>query len=905
MKRITLTFIKGTIGSVLMILTIANSSAAQSVVKSQLFEAYQKDKSNAILPDFSYAGYRSGEVAIPDIKSYKVFNVVDFGAKPNDDVSDQNAIQMAVLAANANGSGIVFFPKGRFLVNEDTAQVKGIVSKGSKIIFRGSGAGPGGTELFMKEMLAPVNPQQMWTGRPMFTFTAGGKDIEIGQIQQIANIGDFELTLDKIGALREGDWIVLKMLNNSTELINETLAKHELNPNWKDLINKGVNVSTYYQVVKIKGQTIRLHAPIAIKIDPKHKWTVAKFANAEEVGVEDIAFVGNWKDKFVHHRSWEHDSGYHLLMFSRLTNSWVRNCRFTDCNVAAIVGQSANISIINCEVTGNGGHEAITANHATNVLLANLKDEASQFHSFGSSHGAVNTVIWRCTYPSTTSFESHANQPRNTLLDNVTGGLYYNRGGGAIENLPNHLQGLVFWNYTQTNAPIKDFNFWPEDKEYVWFKIVQPIIAGFTSKGTTFKTENLGYLEGLDQKISPASLYEAQLQLRLGQQFTPFAQQTQSKAPLKSEHYISRFGDLANTLYQIKTKKSANVVFYGGSITFNPGWRDKVSQYLQETYPATKFNFLNAGIPSLGSLPHAFRINQDVLSKGKVDLLFLETAVNDHGNGTNQQTQRRALEGIIRHTLKANPHANIVMMAFVDPDKIKEYNQGKIPAEVQLHQDLAKLFHLPFINLAKEVTDRINAGEFTWARDFKDLHPSPFGQEIYFRTIKQLLLEDLAKSTPAKIKPSYLPKQIAPFAYIDGNYLSINQAKALNGFTLNPSWKPADNVGTREGFVNVPMLVGEKAGDSFELPFSGQVIGLGIIAGPDAGKIKYSIDGKEYPELELFSPWSNSLHLPWYLLLDDELTTGKHLLKLEISANKNNRSKGTACRIVYFLATNH
>lgn len=499
----------------LILLATCLLTSAQSVVNSKLFEAFKKDKASAILPDFSYAGYRSGEKAIPEVKNYKVFNVVDFGAKPNDDISDRDAIQTAIQAANINGSGIVFFPKGRFLINEDTARTTGIVSKGSKIIFRGSGAGPGGTELYMKEMLAPVNPKQMWTGRPMFTFTAGGKDIEVGQVQQAANIGDFELTLNNLGTLAEGDWIVLKMLNNSTELIDETLAKHELNPNWKDLINKGVNVSTYYQVVKIKGRTIQLHAPIAIKIDPKYKWTVAKFANAEEVGVEDIAFVGNWKDKFKHHASWKHDSGYHLLMFSRLTNSWIRNCRFTDCNVAAIIGQSANVTVLNCVVTGNGGHEAITSNHATNVLLANLRDEASQFHSFGSSHGAVNTVIWRCTYPSTTSFESHANQPRNTLLDNVTGGLLYNRAGGSIENLPNHLQGLVFWNYTQTNAPVKDFNFWPEDKEYVWFKMVKPVIAGFTSQGTTFKAANLGHLEGLDQKISPASLYEAQLQLRL------------------------------------------------------------------------------------------------------------------------------------------------------------------------------------------------------------------------------------------------------------------------------------------------------------------------------------------------------------------------------------------------------
>jgi len=394
------------------------------------------------------------------------------------------------------------------------------------------------------------------------------------------------------------------------------------------------------------------------------------------------------------------------------------------------------------------------------------------------------------------------------------------------------------------------------------------------------------------------------LLLTTAKTFAQKAQPDTTKKLLSSEDYIKRYGDLGNTRYRIKTEKSANVVFFGGSITHNPGWRDKVSEYLQQTYPDTKFNFLNAGIPSLGSLPHTFRITQDVLTKGRVDLMFLEAAVNDRVNGTDEPTQRRALEGIIRHVLKTNPYANIVMMAFVDQDKIKDYNSGKIPPEVQVHEDLARMYHLPFINLAKEVTDRIKAGEFTWEKDFKNLHPSPFGQEIYFRAIKQLLSVELAKPAPAKLIPSYLPKQAGALAYTNGNYLGVDAAKNLKGFTLDPAWKPADSVHTRPGFVNVPMLVADKPGASFELAFNGQVIGFAVVSGPDAGFVKYTIDGKHYPGLNLYTQWSKSLHLPWYLLLGDGLSAGKHVLRLEISPNRDERSKGTACRIAHFLVNN-
>src|SRR5215831_460068 len=119
-----------------LLLPVCSQLKAQSVQSSKLYEAYKQNKQQSILPDFSYVGYHCGEKAIPDIQNYKVFNVVDFGAKPDDDISDRAAIQAAIDAANKNGSGIVFFPKGRFITNDDSTLEKGIVSKGSNIILR-------------------------------------------------------------------------------------------------------------------------------------------------------------------------------------------------------------------------------------------------------------------------------------------------------------------------------------------------------------------------------------------------------------------------------------------------------------------------------------------------------------------------------------------------------------------------------------------------------------------------------------------------------------------------------------------------------------------------------------------------------------------------------------------------
>ncbi|PSL44205.1 lysophospholipase L1-like esterase [Chitinophaga niastensis] len=374
-----------------------------------------------------------------------------------------------------------------------------------------------------------------------------------------------------------------------------------------------------------------------------------------------------------------------------------------------------------------------------------------------------------------------------------------------------------------------------------------------------------------------------------------------AQTPLQSESFITRYGNLDNVLYHIKADKKATITFLGGSITNMEGWRDQVCKYLAATYPATTFNFINAGIPSLGSLPHAFRLEQDVLSKGKTDLLFVEAAVNDKVNGTNEVTQRRAIEGIIRHALTENPETNIVLMAFADEDKMAGYRAGKVPVEIQVHADIAKKYHLPFINLAKEVTNRIDAGEFTWKDDFKNLHPSPFGQELYFKTIRQLLDSAFNNETPKRLIAAKLPRANDSFNYGEGKYLDIHKAVNKNGFRIVESWKPSDNVHTRAGFVNVPVLVSEEKNAALELPFTGRTIGIGIVSGPDAGFINYSVDGGPRQTIDLYTEWSKGLYLPWYLILGDGLTTGKHVLRLQTGEPHTAATNANVCRIVYFL----
>lgn len=326
-------------------------------------------------------------------------------------------------------------------------------------------------------------------------------------------IGSTSIYLQKPADIIVGDWIQLSMKSNDPTLIKNEMGIHEADTSWTSLVKDGIKIKMYFQVKAVSNNRIQLYAPLPFVIDTKYSWIVYKFANVAEIGLEDIAFVGNWKDKFVHHRSWKDDSGFTLWHFSNAVNCWVTNCRFTDANASLTIGDCANITVLNCTVTGNAGHEAITNGGGTNVLLANITDLSGAWHSVGVANTSINTVIYKANYPSNTSFETHSSQPRNTLLDGVTGGLQNNRGGGALFNMPNHMGNLIFWNYKQTNQPYTPFDFWPQTPWY--WKIPMPIMVGFTG-GSSFISNQLKYEESTGKSVLPTSLYEAQLQLRLG-----------------------------------------------------------------------------------------------------------------------------------------------------------------------------------------------------------------------------------------------------------------------------------------------------------------------------------------------------------------------------------------------------
>lgn len=360
---------------------------------------------------------------------------------------------------------------------------------------------------------------------------------------------------------------------------------------------------------------------------------------------------------------------------------------------------------------------------------------------------------------------------------------------------------------------------------------------------------------------------------------------------------IHRRGSLANSYLKFMKEKKGCVAFLGGSITEMRGWRNMIQEDLKQRFPETEFTFVDAGIGSTGSTPHAFRLDNDVLQKCLPDLLFFEAAVNDDTNGFNYIQQVRGAEGVVRHARTANPEMDIVMMHFIYDPFIPLLDKGVQPQVIMNHEGVANYYNIPSINLAEEVARRMREGEYDW-QYFGGTHPSWDGHKYYAAAINHLLdLEWSGEITKQSKQAHEMPqKPIDTYSYTDGKFIDFRAAKQLSGWKMVEDWIPTVEAGTREGFVNVPMLVANRAGASLSLTFEGRAIGYFGVAGPQACGLEYSVDGAPFKKLDTYTQWSKGLYLPWVYMFETELAQGRHTLQLRVA--KGNR---TECQIRNFV----
>ena len=468
-----------------------------------------------ILPDFSFAGYHYFGEPIPEV-THPVFDVTDFGAVADDGLSDQRAIVSAVAAAEARGRGIVFFPPGEFLVNtdadmDDAGEFTPIYVRGSRIILRGSGSRLGGTVIRQVNHMPPTG-DNLYSSPYMFNFRPRSTSSQtLATITESASRETFWLSVSNTSRLRVGQRVRLRM--NSTAAVDEFLAPRSPDELSARLRTDGLDFREEHSIAEIQDNRIRLNEPLHTDVNSEYDWKVRSFPHLEEVGVEDISFHGSFLEKFVHHKNAIHDGGWSSVNLNHCVNSWVRRASFVNTNRAINIAVSAAVSVYHVTLAGNAAHVAINSQGSYGTWIGLSEDLAGHLHGIGASHNATGTVFWSVDMSPGQSLDIHKTIPSYAnLYDQVANGRLLGSSGGGVP--PHHLRHLVFWNFNHGGDDTY-YDFWQG-----YLRFLNPIVVGFHGNPASFNETSLEVLESNGTAMEPASLFAAQLGLRL--QTIPF-----------------------------------------------------------------------------------------------------------------------------------------------------------------------------------------------------------------------------------------------------------------------------------------------------------------------------------------------------------------------------------------------
>jgi hypothetical protein len=488
------------------------------------------DRSSAeILTDYSYAGYEHGEKGIPDVQG-PVFKVTDYGAKADDAISDEDAIRKAVAAAENAGGGVVLFPAGKFLIWADRNKADVVRISKSGVVIRGAGCGKGGTVIRAVHSGYRTGPYAVpkgtkdahgkddWSKIPyffMFEGVEGGKKDggKSAAVTGAVKRGSFTIPVKSTEGFNVGEWVVLKAA--TPKLDAELMCGLQPDPTWTRIIKDGSSISELHQVREIQGESLILKEPVLVNLGADFEAKIFSVTLIEQVGVEDMALQGGWRGAFVHHRSALDDEGWDGIQFKGVANGWVRRCSFLNVNTGVYLRDSVACSILENRFAGNKGHYdvAIRSNCSFNMMGLTEETTAPQ-HGASTGNRSAGTVVWRWLMSKASTVDSHGNGPYATLIDRVDGGTM-TRSGGPAPSFPNHLRWMVFWNFFYNSDDEQPINFWNYEKGKE-AKFVKPLFVGLHGKPVKLKEDSVEANEYPGTPVSPESLYEAQLKLRLG-----------------------------------------------------------------------------------------------------------------------------------------------------------------------------------------------------------------------------------------------------------------------------------------------------------------------------------------------------------------------------------------------------
>ena len=494
---------------------VTSASFTPNIWKKYIGEPYTSTKTVPDLIDYSYAGYKYGEEAIPDDLGVRTYDVTTYGAIPDDGRSDVDAIKRALRAAQYGG--IVFFPPGQYDVLTEidadaSIRIGTTDDKVANIVIRGSGAKGarrGGTTIKMHG-----NTNAQWD---TYLKTAWQRSGKVDNIDGTYKRGVKSFNVYDASALRNKKYIIIQAVGLTGSDFNDHSARPEsdMKSQWTDIRNNGIRIREYHEIDRIDGNTVYIKTPTTTPLNNKY---YVRWANLmESVGIEDIHFDGGLGADYRHLGDpAEGQAGRNWIGLSSVAHSWVRRCRFSNSIMGVAISSSIATSVIGVVQDGLHGHYTVNiSNGATNNFVGLVEVYTSNgrpSHGLNVSNHTTSNVFFGIGGVIDAP-DAHGSQPRYTLFDNYFS-VDHNSSSGNIRNLPHHLNGYTRWNNTTQSSEL--FNMWPGN----YGAFVEGIMIGYKRDPNGWFSLWHSYKESHRSHVTPHSLWIAQYERRLGHEPT-------------------------------------------------------------------------------------------------------------------------------------------------------------------------------------------------------------------------------------------------------------------------------------------------------------------------------------------------------------------------------------------------
>jgi lysophospholipase L1-like esterase len=371
--------------------------------------------------------------------------------------------------------------------------------------------------------------------------------------------------------------------------------------------------------------------------------------------------------------------------------------------------------------------------------------------------------------------------------------------------------------------------------------------------------------------------------------------------PLRDAQECRVRGGLPNVFRKLQSGKAVRIAYLGGSITSQAGWRPKTLQWFQQQYPRAQVTEINAAIGGTGSDLGVFRLEHDVL-RHRPDLLFVEFAVND--GGAPPERIHKAMEGIIRQTIKANPNTDICYVYTLTRNMVQTLQDGKFPRAASAMEVLADHYDIPSIHMGLQVARLVKQGKVIF-QAAKPKTPagkqsmagkilfSPDGVHPYTDTGHQLYLDAVVRSIPqiqsaGSPGPHTLRKPLRADNWEQAAMVPLNRVKLSSGWQkLDPK---THTLAKRFAHRMPELYKANRPGETIDLRFRGTHLKIYDLLGPDCGQVTIRIDERNPVVKPRFDAYC-TYHRLATLSVASDLPNTVHTVSLEIHPDQPDKAE--------------